>query len=88
MPARTATGLRDRRVIALRTVCLLAWAAVSFGACYFARDMHFLVGPWPFAYWMAGQGALVAFILILVAYAWAMNRLAPEDAVQSQEPDG
>ena len=67
------------RVLALKAGCLLAWALVSFGACYFARDMQFTLGPWPFGYWMAAQGALIAFIAIVAFYAWAMRRLAPED---------
>jgi putative solute:sodium symporter small subunit len=69
----------DRRVLALKAGLLAAWALVSFGACYFARDLQFSVGQWPFSYWFAAQGALVAFIAIVVFYAWAMRRLAPED---------
>lgn len=73
-----------RRIAILRGLLLVAWATVSFGTTFFARDLAFTIGPWPFGYWMAAQGALIAFILIVVGYTWAMNRLAPEDA----QPDG
>jgi putative solute:sodium symporter small subunit len=72
---------RDLRVRALKLGLLAVWAAVTFGAAYFARALDFVVFGWPFGYWFAAQGAILTFIAILVVYAWAMNRLAPEDAV-------
>jgi putative solute:sodium symporter small subunit len=72
---------RDARVLVLKAVLLAVWATVSFGVCFFARDLQFTVAEWPFSYWFAAQGAMLAFIAIVVIYAWAMNRLAPEDAL-------
>ena len=64
---------RSRRLLTI-------WAALTFGVCFFARDLQFMVGYWPFGYWMAAQGVVLAFIAIVVAYAWAMTYLAAEDA--------
>ncbi len=69
------------RVLALKAVLLVVWAGVAFGVCFFARDLQSVQGSWPLGYWLAAQGAMLAFIAILVVYAWAMNRLAPEDAL-------
>jgi putative solute:sodium symporter small subunit len=69
----------DRRVLALKAGLLAVWATVSFGFVFFARDLQFSLAQWPFSYWFAAQGALLAFIAIVVVYAWAMRRLAPED---------
>jgi putative solute:sodium symporter small subunit len=71
----------DPRVRLLKLVLLAAWALVSFGACWFARDLQFEVGWWPFSYWMAAQGGILAFIAIVAVYAWAMRRLVPEDSI-------
>ena len=78
----------DPRVLKLKAALLAAWALVSFGVCFFARELDFALGAWQFSYWMAAQGALLAFIAIVVAYAWAMSRLAPEDSVTADTADG
>ena len=69
----------DRRVLALKAGLLAIWALVGFVLCWFAPALQFNVGPWPFFYWMAAQGSLLVFIAIVVVYAWAMDRLEPED---------
>jgi len=76
-----SSRLGDPRVIALKIVLLAVWASVSFGACYYARDLDFTVLGWPFGYWFAAQGAIGAFIAIVAVHAWAMNKLAPDDAL-------
>lgn len=71
----------DPRVLALKAGLLAVWAAVTFGFCFFARDLQFMVAGWPFGYWMAAQGAVLMFIAIVAVYAVAMKRLAPEDSL-------
>ena len=73
----------DTRVLWLKAVLLAVWAGVSFGFFFFARDLQFVIGGWPFAYWMGAQGAILVFIAIVVVYAILMQRLAPQDS----EPD-
>jgi putative solute:sodium symporter small subunit len=72
---------RQPRVRALKLGLLLLWAGVAFGTSFFARALDFSLFGWRFGYWFAAQGALLAFIAIVAGYAWAMNRLAPEDAL-------
>ena len=72
----------DPRVLALKAGLLAVWAGLSFGCCYFARELSFMVGGWPFSYWMAAQGALLGFIAIVVVYAVVMRRLAPADSLE------
>src|SRR4051812_43011003 len=71
----------DPRVLALKAGLLAVWALVSFVVCFFARDLQFMLGPWPFDFWMAAQGAVLVFIGIIVAYATIMKRLSPEDSL-------
>jgi putative solute:sodium symporter small subunit len=74
-----------RRVLALKLGLLALWAVVSFGSVFFARSLDFPVLGWPFGYWLAAQGALLAFVAIVAVYAWAMQRLQPEDAAGDGE---
>ena len=63
-----------------RAGLLAVWASVSFGACFFARDLQFLVAGWPLHYWLAAQGALLAFVAVVVVYAVVANRTDATDA--------
>jgi putative solute:sodium symporter small subunit len=87
MDDQRSTAPPPPRVLALKLGLLAVWAAVSFLPVYFARDLQFSVLGWPFGYWIAAQGALLAFILIVVVYAWAMKRLQPEDGTPTGTRD-
>lgn len=81
MSETPALEKHDPRVLALKAGLLLVWAGISFGCCFFARELSFMVAGWPFSYWMAAQGAMFGFIAIVAVYAMAMRRLSPGDAV-------
>jgi putative solute:sodium symporter small subunit len=84
----TPSSNRDPRVLALKLGLLAAWLLVTFVFCFFARALDFDVLGWPFGYWFAAQGAMLAFIVIVAVHAWAMNRLVPEDAWPTGTKDG
>jgi len=60
-------------------VLLAVWFFVSFGCGILFREWMDEnlppVGTAPFGFWMAQQGAIVCFILILLAYAVSMKWL-------------
>ena len=59
----------------LVSVLLALWLLVSFVLSYFARDLRFSFFGWPFSFWVAAQGALLVYVLIIWCHAWVMNRL-------------
>lgn len=71
----------DPRVLALKAALLVVWALASFAFCFWARDLQFMVGPWPFDFWMAAQGGVLVFLGIVVSYVRLMKRLAPDDSL-------
>ena len=72
-PASDATRWQFVRAITL--ALLLVWFGVTFVAAFFARQLDFMWFGWPFGYWVAAQGALLVYLVLIGAYAWAMNRL-------------
>ena len=73
---------RTRRV----TAWLMAvWLAVTFVVAYFARELSFAFFGWPFSWWVAAQGALLVYLLIVVFYARHMNRLDREHGVAEDD---
>jgi putative solute:sodium symporter small subunit len=68
------------RNLRLTAVLLLVWAALTFVPPYFAESLSFSIFGWPFSYWMAAYGSPLAYLLIIVAYAWSMNRADSDDA--------
>lgn len=59
----------------LTAILVAIWFVVSFVLVYFARDLNFEFFGWPFSVWVAGQGALIVYCLIVWYYQRAMNRL-------------
>ncbi len=65
---------------------LAVWFVVTFVAAWFARDLAvytFLGFPLPF--YIAAQGALFVYVLIIGVYAARMNRLDEDHDVSEQE---
>lgn len=58
--------------------CLLGiWAFVSFGCSIFFVDQldQFKIGGFKLGFWMAQQGSIYVFVLLIAYYAWRMNQL-------------
>jgi putative solute:sodium symporter small subunit len=64
---------------------LLAWVVVAFAPVFFARDLSVEVFGWPLGFWLASQGALLGFCVIVIVYAFAMKRLDKTHG-QSEQP--
>ncbi|MDB5839695.1 MAG: hypothetical protein JWQ23_1647 [Herminiimonas sp.] len=74
LPARRAAYWRvTRRLTAL---LLTAWFVVSFGVIFLARELSGItLFGWPVSFYMAAQGTILIYVLIVGFYAWRMQRL-------------
>jgi len=66
--------------VSLKIVCsiLAVWAFVSYGCAILFRNWMDTnmpkIGNAPFGFWMAQQGSIICFVLLLLAYTFFMNK--------------
>ena len=66
-------------------ILLALWFFVTFVVVFFARELTFSFFGWSFSFWVAAQGALVVYCLIIWFYARYMNKLDIEYGVDEGE---
>ena len=68
-----------RACLRLVLVLLAVWFSVSFGCGILFREWLDAnapqIGSAPFGFWMAQQGAIICFVILLVIYSVMMNRI-------------
>jgi putative solute:sodium symporter small subunit len=75
-----------RSALRLTGVLLGVWAAVSFLPGWFAEELNeFVFFGWPFGFYMAGQGALIVFLLIVWIYDRGMTRIERRHGLDGEE---
>jgi putative solute:sodium symporter small subunit len=95
-PALPDTGLQRQQALAraraahwhgarrITAILLALWLATGFCTVFFARELAQLeLFGWPLSFYMAAQGASLAYLAIIGAYAWRMRRLDREFARQT-----
>jgi putative solute:sodium symporter small subunit len=76
-----------QRNLRITGILLGIWFVVTFVVAYFARELSFSFFGWPFSFWVASQGALVIYVVIIGFYAYYMNKLDIECGVAEIEED-
>ena len=76
-----------RRTLRLTGGLLAAWFATGFGTSWFARDLDFPFFGWPFSFWVAAQGGVIVFVVLLAIYARRMARIDRALDVDAGEDD-
>jgi putative solute:sodium symporter small subunit len=74
-----------RRNLNLTATLLVIWFVVTYVVAYFARDLSFNFFGWPFSFYVAAQGSLIVYVLIIWFYARYMNNLDREYGVEEEE---
>jgi putative solute:sodium symporter small subunit len=69
----------------LTSILMGIWFVVTFVVAFFARDLNFNFFGWPFSFWVASQGALIVYVIIIGYYARTMNRLDQEHGFAEEE---
>jgi putative solute:sodium symporter small subunit len=75
-----------QRNLRLTGVLLAIWFAVTFVAGWFARDLQSitLLG-FPLPFYMAAQGSVLIYVVLVGCYAYCMDKLDREYGVQEED---
>ena len=57
---------------------LIAWFIPTFVVSFFANELTFDFFGWPFSFWMASQGSLLIYLVLVFIYAKLINKLDSE----------
>ncbi|QEL65398.1 hypothetical protein OTERR_19220 [Oryzomicrobium terrae] len=75
-----------RKNLRITGVLLAIWFIVTFVASFYARELNqVVVAGFPLGFYMAAQGSLVVYVLIIWFYARYMKRLDREYGVNEDE---
>jgi putative solute:sodium symporter small subunit len=74
-----------RKNLRITAILLAIWFVVTYVVAYFARDLNFTFFGWPFSFWMASQGSLIVYVVIIWFYANYMNKLDQQHGVAEEE---
>ncbi|MEP7329979.1 MAG: DUF4212 domain-containing protein [Betaproteobacteria bacterium] len=65
-----------KRNLRITAILLSIWFVVTFVMGFFARDLNEInFFGWPLAFYMAAQGSLIVYVIIIWYYARYMNNL-------------
>ncbi|MFN5446099.1 MAG: DUF4212 domain-containing protein [bacterium] len=65
-----------QKVRALTFALLLAWTLLNFCVIFFARELAgLMLFGWPVPFYMAAQGSILIYLLIIGIYARTVNQL-------------
>jgi len=76
-----------RANIKILLILVGVWFFASFGMGIIAVDFldQFTFMGFPFGFWMAQQGSIVVFLIIIAIYAIAMNRMDKKHGVEEED---
>lgn len=74
-----------RRTLRLTAILMSIWFVVTFVVIWFAVPLNqFTFLGFPFAFYMGAQGSLIVYVVLIVFYAWYMNRMDREFGVSEE----
>ena len=75
-----------RRVCLWTVLGLALWFGVTFGVSWWAHALDLWhVGRMPAGYWWATQGAIGAYLIIIIGYGRVMDRLEARAAAPNHD---
>lgn len=76
-----------KKSLSLVSKLLTVWFLVSFGCGILFKEQldQFSIGGAPLGFWMAQQGSIICFVILLFCYSYFMNKLDLEHGYGEDE---
>ncbi|MBI3899964.1 MAG: DUF4212 domain-containing protein [Gammaproteobacteria bacterium] len=75
-----------QRNLKITAILLAIWFVVTYVVGFYARELNEItVLGFPLGFYMAAQGALIVYVVLIFYYAHYMNRLDREYGVAEEE---
>ncbi len=74
------TRIKTRR---LTLLLLLVWAGTTVLPLVLARHPSWQIAGWPLDFWVAAQGSILVYLVLVVFYAWQVNRWERESGTSA-----
>lgn len=76
-----------RKNLRLMAILLVIWAIVPFGGGILFADVLNKVDflGMPLGFWIAQQGSILTFLILIAVYVWRMDKLDKEYGVEEYE---
>jgi len=72
--------------VKLTTIVMVIWFVVTYVCAFFAKELNsFSFIGFPFGYYMAAQGSLAIFVILIFVYAFKMNKADKDYGVEEEE---
>ena len=78
-----APDLHDTHHLWLKAVLLSVWVVSSFGVTFYARELQAWIPGGQLGYWMAAQGAVLIFMVLVLVYCGAMDYFERQDRLHA-----
>lgn len=75
-----------RKNLRVTAILMAIWFVITYVAGYFAPQLNQMtfIG-FPLGFYMAAQGSLIIYVVMIFYYAWYMNKLDNEYGVAEEE---
>ena len=75
-----------RRTRGLMWFSLIVWFIFGFGIHFFARQLNeIVILGFPLGFYMAAQGSLIVFVVLIFWFAWKQNSIDEESGMAEEE---
>lgn len=73
------------RNLRITSILLAIWFVFTFVTGWFSRELNEITFIGPLGFYMAAQGSLIVFVVLIFWFAWKQNRIDEESGMAEED---